>query len=104
MRTLEAPIRRMMAARGLTEADIARHGGRFVDGWYEIEDRAHKAMMRATAAARPARPFGLGDAVAVVALPIARVLDAALGTDIAHCGGCEQRRAALNRIVPDLKP
>lgn len=45
-----------------------------------------------------ARRFGLGDAVAVVAKPIARVIDAVAGTDLAHCGGCEKRRRALNRI------
>jgi len=51
---------------------------------------------------KPAKPFGLGDAVAAVAQPIARVLDGALGTNIENCGGCKARRAALNKLVPDL--
>ncbi len=46
--------------------------------------------------------FGLGDAVAVIAQPIARTIDRALGTRISECGGCKQRRAALNRIVPNI--
>lgn len=49
-----------------------------------------------------AKTIGLGDAVAAVAQPIARVADAALGTRIAECGGCASRRAALNAVVPDI--
>lgn len=51
------------------------------------------------------KTFGLGDAVAVIAQPIARAIDAATGgrTNVAGCAGCEQRQAALNKIVPDLK-
>lgn len=45
---------------------------------------------------RPRR--GLGDAVAVVAQPIARAVDAVLGTDLENCGGCRRRRAALNAL------
>ena len=48
------------------------------------------------------QPFGLGDAVAVVAEPIARFSDAVLGTKLVGCGGCAQRRAALNALVPDV--
>ena len=48
---------------------------------------------------------GLGDAVAVVAQPIARTIDraaAAVGikTNVAGCGGCKARQAALNKAVP----
>lgn len=46
--------------------------------------------------------FGLGDAVATIAQPIARVLDRHLGTRIENCSGCKQRRAALNRLMPNL--
>ncbi len=49
-----------------------------------------------------AQPAGLGDAVAAVAQPIARVIDAVAGTDLEHCGGCARRKAALNRLVPRL--
>jgi len=49
-------------------------------------------------AVRTAARRGLGDLVAAVAQPIARVIDAAAGTKLAECGGCKQRRAALNRI------
>lgn len=48
------------------------------------------------------KTFGLGDAVAAVAQPIARVIDAVAGTNLKQCGGCAARRAALNRLVPDL--
>lgn len=47
--------------------------------------------------------MGLGDAVATVAQPIARALDARLGTDIAHCAGCGQRQADWNAAVPDIR-
>ena len=46
------------------------------------------------------KPHGLGDAVASVAQPIARALDAALGTKIVGCGGCASRKAYLNSLVP----
>jgi len=55
---------------------------------------------------RPApKPFGLGDAVAVVAQPIARMIDAASGgrTNVAGCGGCKQRQADWNAAMPDLR-
>jgi len=45
---------------------------------------------------RPRKRIRLGDAVAAVAQPIARVIDRVAGTDIEHCGGCAKRRAALN--------
>lgn len=48
---------------------------------------------------RKPRPFGLGDAVAAVAHPIAGAIDAVLGTNVKGCAGCAQRREALNRVV-----
>lgn len=38
----------------------------------------------------------LGDAVELVAKPIARQIDQQFGTDIEHCGGCGKRRQGLN--------
>lgn len=43
---------------------------------------------------------GLGDAVAIFAQPIARVIDSAIGTNIQNCGGCKGRQAWLNKAVP----
>lgn len=51
---------------------------------------------------RAAAPFGLGDAVAKVAEPIAKVSDALFGTHLVGCQSCAERRAALNRLVPNL--
>ena len=54
-----------------------------------------------------ARPtFGLGDAVAAVAQPIARAIDRVTGTNLAGCGGCTGpggRKEALNALVPDIR-
>ena len=50
------------------------------------------------------KSFGLGDLVAAVAQPIAGAIDAVAKTNIKGCGGCAQRRAALNKLVPNLKP
>lgn len=69
---------------------------------------------RTSSPAAPAQPyrraspdvpqhFGLGDAVAAVAQPIARVIDKVAGTHIERCGACAKRRAALNRLLPNLK-
>ncbi len=99
----------MMRFKGLTEADVSAAGGHFADGFYHNDRERHKAMMRPADLkihhalhARARQHFGLGDAVASVAQPIARVLDRALGTHIENCGGCKQRRDALNRIVPNF--
>lgn len=48
------------------------------------------------------KPIGLGDAVASVAQPIAKAMDAVLGTSIQTCGGCAARKAMLNAMVPRL--
>ena len=50
----------------------------------------------------PSAPIGLGDAVAAVAQPIARVVDAVAGTTLVSCAACAARKAALNSAVPDL--
>lgn len=60
------------------------------------------ATLRTRFAPLPRKPRGLGDAVALVAEPIARLSDAVLGTKLVGCGGCAQRRAALNALVPDI--
>jgi hypothetical protein len=59
--------------------------------WFEVGCRA------------PLR--GLGDAVALVAQPIARMIDAATGhrTNVASCGGCKARQAALNKALPFIQ-
>jgi hypothetical protein len=49
---------------------------------------------------QPAKLRGLGDAVAVVAQPIARAIDAVAGTNIQGCGGCKKRQEFLNAAVP----
>lgn len=52
------------------------------------------------------KPFGLGDAVAAVAQPIARAVDVVASTGLANCAGCTGpggRKEKLNAIIPDLK-
>lgn len=43
---------------------------------------------------------GLGDVVHTVANPIAKAVDRVAGTKLQHCGGCQRRREALNKLVP----
>lgn len=50
----------------------------------------------------PSPTFGLGDLVARVANPIAKMSDAAFGTKLVGCGGCAQRREALNKLLPSI--
>ena len=48
-------------------------------------------------------PFGvsgLGDAVKVVAQPIAKAIDVVIGTDVQNCSACEKRRQYLNEKFP----
>ena len=42
--------------------------------------------------------IGLGDAVAVVARPIARASDALLGTKLVGCTSCAERQARWNAV------
>ena len=51
----------------------------------------------------PTELRGLGDAVALLAQPIARVIDSVLGTNVQGCGGCKARKAALNQALPFKK-
>lgn len=45
---------------------------------------------------------GIGDVVAVAAMPIAKVIDFVIGTDLQNCGGCKERQEALNKLIPLL--
>ena len=67
----------------------------------EAEFAAHQAAHQAAQPAPP-KPRGLGDLVALLAEPIARASDAALGTHLVGCNSCAERRAALNKLVPKL--
>lgn len=40
----------------------------------------------------------LGDAVAVIAQPVAKVADTVLDTDLQNCGGCAKRQKQLNNL------
>jgi hypothetical protein len=83
---------------GFMDAVLA--AGKTIDGEFRIDS---EDWQRLTVIHRKhKKPFGLGDAVATVAQPIARAIDAVAGTKIAECGGCSQRRDALNRLVPRL--
>lgn len=54
-------------------------------------------------------PIGLGDAVKILAQPIAKTVDALTGmiggpfaTHLSNCGGCEKRAQKLNDLVPNI--
>lgn len=42
--------------------------------------------------------MGLGDAVAIVAQPVAHTIDKVLGTDVANCAGCGERQDTWNKV------
>lgn len=46
---------------------------------------------------------GLGDVVAGVAQPVAKLIDGTLGTDLQNCPGCHGRQEWLNEAVPFKK-
>jgi hypothetical protein len=46
------------------------------------------------------RITGMGDVVARIAQPIAKVIDKVAGTNIANCGGCKKRQEAMNKAIP----
>jgi hypothetical protein len=54
------------------------------------------------------RPFGLGDAAALVAQPIAGVIDRVAGSNISRCSKCAKRKKRWNQIsltslIPSFK-
>lgn len=65
-----------------------------------LKDRPDRVKNRNPALPFPEKPFGLGDAVESVAQPIAKAIDAVLGTHVTGCGGCAQRKAYLNSLMP----
>lgn len=51
------------------------------------------------------KTVGLGDAVAAVAQPTARLVDGILGTDFKNCKGCvgpDGRKERWNKQIPDI--
>ena len=77
---------------GRVNGGILEIGGK---DWIEISNRFLK---------RPRKKMGLGDAVEMVAQPIAGAIDSLFGTHIQGCGGCQQRKDTLNRLVPSINP
>lgn len=71
--------------------DCMAHG-RIEGDYLVIEDPEYYELLK--------KYRGLGDAVATVAKPIARLIDDALGTDLQNCGGCAERQDFLNKAVP----
>ncbi len=45
---------------------------------------------------------GLGDHIQTLAGPVVRLLDFAIGTDLANCQGCKQRQKSLNSLTLPL--
>lgn len=41
---------------------------------------------------------GLGDLVEIGLKPLVRLIDKVAGTSLGNCGGCRNRRKALNRL------
>lgn len=78
------------------------HAGKLNGTQVEVPDTDAQRIL--AACPEPDRITGLGDVVAMVAQPIARALDAALGTDMENCGGCGKRKAWLNEAVSFKAP
>jgi len=43
---------------------------------------------------------GLGDVIARVAQPIARIIDTLTAGNLSNCGGCKNRQEKLNQMFP----
>lgn len=98
-----APLR----PEGYKEAILA--AGEVKDGfvWVEWDTYMHllqqyspNARVPKQMGIDPKHLRGLGDAVAVVAQPIARGIDKVFGTNVQGCGGCKKRQEYLNKAVP----
>jgi hypothetical protein len=68
-----------------------------------LKDAWKLKFMDSIPSQRPTAPkVGLGDLVEKVAQPIAKAIDRVFKTNVQGCGGCRRRKAALNRLVPEL--
>lgn len=82
-------------------ADIVRNRaevlalGEVQGDWLVIPDERRKDYERLFRRLR-----GLGDAVEVFARPVAISIDWLTGTNLQGCGGCAERKEALNAAVP----
>lgn len=50
------------------------------------------------------KKIGLGDAVAILAQPVAKVVDAIAGTNLKNCLSCAERKANWNQSFPSINP
>ncbi len=64
--------------------------------------RINRDFLNLPPSAAPKAKFGLGDAVAILAQPIAGAIDAVTGSHLKECGGCKARREAMNKAVPNV--
>lgn len=74
---------------GYVEAVI--DAGRLVNGRVQLTEREYLRLRRRYSG------IGLGDVLAVLFQPVARLLDRILGTRLAGCRSCAQRQRRLNR-------
>lgn len=82
------------------EKDVLAHGT--INGDYlEIDQKSYgELLQKYRPSTEVSQVKGLGDVVYKFAQPIARGLDRVLGTHIEGCGGCNKRRAILNKLLP----
>ena len=76
-----------------------------LSGVLELEDPDQACPLtrpRWKAAPRGTWRLGLGDAVALVAQPVAAATDALVGTNLSSCLSCGERHVGLNEAVPDV--
>ena len=72
--------------------ELGKHDGKVL----AIERELYEKALQEFKLTRP----GLGDQVATVAQPIARVVDRIIGTKLRKCGGCASRQDRLNAALP----
>lgn len=76
--------------------------GKLTESQFEIDNKDFAMLQHRFKS--PKYQFGLGDAVAALASPIAAASDSMFGTSLSSCGGCAKRREALNQMVPNILP
>ena len=97
-------LREKSSARptGYFEEVIA--SGKVKDGWLYLDSDAYRRLLEIynppLVTRHTSHITGLGDAVALVAKPVARAIDRAAGTNLENCKPCAARRAKLNAVVP----
>ena len=82
----------MAASRSAGYLDRVKAMGTIIGEELELSEEAYLELLK--------KYRGAGDLVAAAAKPVAKAIDAILGTDLQNCADCKEDQEKLNRAFP----